>query len=61
MNLCFQADLFSTTEDAFIRNLALYAKPTFYLKNQFVQKSGEICERMCYLHAGLLEVNLHCH
>ena len=53
---CFQADLFAETEEAFIRTLSMCAQPTYYLANQFLQKSGEICDCMFYLHAGMLEV-----
>ena len=52
-----QADLLEATEDAFCRNLALVSKPMIFLENQFIQKSGEIANNMCYIQQGVVEVN----
>lgn len=51
-------DILDDTEEAFIRNLAMRAKPTIYLKNQFVHKSGEYIEFVFFLHHGILEVSI---
>jgi len=56
----FKADLLNGLEEAFCRNLALAAHPVVYLKNQFVQRSGEIASCMCYVHHGILEVCIVC-
>jgi len=49
--------LLHETEDAFLHNLALVAQPAVYLRNQFVQRSGEIGSFMCYIHHGIVEVS----
>jgi len=51
-----QADLLRETEDVFLCNLALVIQPAVYLRNQFVQRSGEIGSFMCYIHHGTVEV-----
>ncbi|XP_076825494.1 uncharacterized protein LOC143471047 [Clavelina lepadiformis] len=54
--LLHKADLLEATEDAFCRNLALVSKPMIFLENQFIQKSGEIANNMCYIQQGVVEV-----
>jgi len=51
-----QADLLHGTEEAFRRNLTLSAVPLVYLRNQFIQRSGDIASNMCYIHHGVVEV-----
>nr|XP_039272867.1 uncharacterized protein LOC120347091 [Styela clava] len=51
-----RASLLKGTQGALWRKLARVSKHRIYLKNQYVQRSGEIADAMCYVHRGLVQI-----